>query len=570
MKSAVSYIRFSSPEQAKGDSFRRQSEAAAAWAKSNGYEIKQSLEDLGVSAYRGRNEQAGDFADFLAAAEAGELPKDSVLIVENLDRVSRQAPRKALTTFLRLINAGVGIMTLTDGTLHTAESLDKDPIGMGLFGALMVMVRANGESRLKGERVAAAWSKKRKKAREAAVPMTDRIPNWLDSKRDAAGRRTFSENKHANTVRRIFAETVQGLGRRMIAKGLNRGEGTPTFLSGNGWQISTIGKILAGRTVLGEYQPCRRDETGKLVPDGPPILNYYPAVVDETLWEQANAAIGLRRRNGGGRPQRRGLNLIPGLGWCVCGERMAFLNKGDPPKGGQYHACSAAQRGAECTNTRLWSAKAVERYLIHQIEPTQLDEVIEPVEVSGPPARNFEAEIADLEAKRKGAIASILRNPDNALGAEMERVANSLANEIAEVHRQRDAAVTEERSRPHLPTVRAALQDVASLVAELNGASVEDRLALRMRLTQQIRTAFAEIQFGPHTIFGLIALPGMPKSMTGAFGMPRAFIPKPMKDGTQRWFYRHTIFSDEPLVVEELDGGTGLLGARRPRAGTIT
>jgi hypothetical protein len=152
----------------------------------------------------------------------------------------------------------------------------------------------------------------------------------------------------------------------------------------------------------------------------------------------------------------------------------------------------------------------------------------------------------------------------------MERVANSLANEIAEVSRQRDAAVTEERSRPHLPTVRAALQDVASLVAELNGASVEDRLALRMRLTQQIRTAFAEIQFGPHTIFGLIALPGMPKSLTGAFGMPRAFIPKPMKDGTQRWFYRHTIFSDEQLVVEELDGGTGLLGARRPRAGTIT
>lgn len=519
MKSAVSYIRFSSPEQAKGDSFRRQSEAAATWARNNGYEIKQSLKDLGISAYRGRNEQAGEFADFLAAAEAGDLPKDSVLIVENLDRVSRQAPRKALTTFLRLINAGVGIMTLTDGTLHTAESLDKDPIGMGLFGALMVMVRANGESRLKGERVAAAWSRKRTRAREAAVPLTDRIPNWLDSKRDETGRRTFSENAHADTVRRIFAETAQGLGRRMIAKGLNR-EGKPTFLSGSGWQISTIGKILAGRTALGEYQPCRRDETGKLVPDGEPTLNYYPAVVDEALWTQANAAIRLRRRNGGGRPQRQGLNLIPGLGWCVCGARMAFLNKGLPPKGGQYHVCSAAQRAAGCTNTRLWSAKAVERYLIHQIDRARLDEAIEPVEISGPPTRNFEAEIADLEAKRQGAISSILRNPDNALGAEMERLANALSDEIAEARRQRDAAVAEERSKPHLPTVRAALQDVASLVAELETASVEDRLALRMRLTQQIRTAFAEIQFGPHTISGLITLPGMPKSMKGAFGLP--------------------------------------------------
>lgn len=562
MKSAVSYIRFSSPEQAKGDSFRRQSEAAAAWARNNGYEIKQSLKDLGISAYRGRNEQAGEFADFLAAAEAGDLPQDSVLIVENLDRVSRQSPRKALTTFLRLINAGVGIMTLTDGTLHTAESLDKDPIGMGLFGALMVMVRANGESRLKGERVAAAWSRKRAKARDDAVPLTDRIPHWLDCRRDAVGRRVFSENAHAGTVRRIFAETAQGLGRRMIAKGLNR-ESTPTFLSGSGWQISTIGKILAGRTALGEYQPSRRDETGKIVPDGEPILNYYPAVVDEALWTRANAAIGLRRRNGGGRPQRQGLNLIPGLGWCVCGERMAFLNKGLPPKGGQYHVCSAAQREAHCTNTRLWSAKAVERYLIHQIDRIRLDEVVEPVEIAGPAARNFEAEIADLEAKRKGAIASILRNPDNALGAEMERLANSLSNEIAEVRRQRDAAITEERSRPHLPTVRAALQDVASLVSELNAASVGDRLALRMRLTQQIRTAFAEIQFGPHTISGLIALPGMPKSMKGAFGLPKPVVVKTNKDGTQRWFYRHMIFSDEPHLIESLGGGKGMLGARR-------
>jgi hypothetical protein len=36
VKHAYSYIRFSSPEQAKGDSFRRQSEKAAAWAAKNG------------------------------------------------------------------------------------------------------------------------------------------------------------------------------------------------------------------------------------------------------------------------------------------------------------------------------------------------------------------------------------------------------------------------------------------------------------------------------------------------------------------------------------------------------
>jgi hypothetical protein len=66
MKQAFSYIRFSSPEQAGGDSFRRQSEAAAAWAERKGYRIVKSWKDLGVSGYRGQNSKAGRFAEFLA------------------------------------------------------------------------------------------------------------------------------------------------------------------------------------------------------------------------------------------------------------------------------------------------------------------------------------------------------------------------------------------------------------------------------------------------------------------------------------------------------------------------
>ncbi|SRR5260370_573534 len=147
MKPAFLYIRFSSPEQARGDSYRRQSEKAAAWAEARGYTIVRSWADLGVSGYRGRNASTGNFSDFLRAAENGELPKDSVLIVENLDRVSRQAPRKALELFLRVIGSGIGLVTLTDNELYTAQSLDDDPTGIKLFTNLMEMIRANSESR---------------------------------------------------------------------------------------------------------------------------------------------------------------------------------------------------------------------------------------------------------------------------------------------------------------------------------------------------------------------------------------------------------------------------------------
>jgi hypothetical protein len=75
---------------------------------------------------------------------------------------------------------------------------------------------------------------------------------------------------------------VQGYGRRAIVKGLNR-EGEVSFLSKKGWQPSSIIKILRARTTVGEYQPHRRDENGRRIPDGEPIRGYYPAVIDEGL-----------------------------------------------------------------------------------------------------------------------------------------------------------------------------------------------------------------------------------------------------------------------------------------------
>lgn len=142
----------------------------------------------------------------------------------------------------------------------------------------------------------------------------------------------------------------------------------------------------------------------------------------------------------------------------------------------------------------------------------------------------------------------------------MERQANALLDQIAEVARLRGEAAAEERSRPHLPTVRTALQDVAALSTELDVASVDDRLALRMRITHQIRIAFAAIVFGPHSIAGLIALPGKPR-MTGAFGFPMPIVTKKEGDAV-RYFYRHTVFSDEPEMLATMDGGTGVLGSR--------
>src|SRR4051812_17590900 len=96
---AYSYLRFSTPEQQKGDSFRRQSSMAASYAAHHGLELDEHLtfHDLGRSAFRGQNlAEAGRLGDFLEAVRSGLVPSGSVLLVEQLDRISRQAARKAL------------------------------------------------------------------------------------------------------------------------------------------------------------------------------------------------------------------------------------------------------------------------------------------------------------------------------------------------------------------------------------------------------------------------------------------------------------------------------------------
>src|ERR1700693_1779651 len=119
---AYSYIRFSSPEQAKGDSIRRQTEAAREWCQRNGLCLEETttLLDLGKSAYTGEHRKNPDrhaLAGFLKLVEAGKVPRGSYLIIENLDRLSREHERDALRLWMDLLDHGVNIVQLHPETV---------------------------------------------------------------------------------------------------------------------------------------------------------------------------------------------------------------------------------------------------------------------------------------------------------------------------------------------------------------------------------------------------------------------------------------------------------------------
>ncbi|MGO9817063.1 MAG: recombinase family protein [Acidocella sp.] len=228
LRKAYSYLRFSTPEQARGDSFRRQTDLALDYANRHDLELDEvlSFHDLGVSAYRGSNAETGQLGALLEAVRVGLIAPGSVVLVESLDRISRQAARKALRVIESIVETGVSVVTLSDGREYTATSLDNDPLS--LMMALLTFVRANEESATKGRRVAAAWAAKRACANQQ--PLTSRCPGWIQL--DLESRTFVLIPDRAAIVRRMYDEALSGRGTAAIARRLNV-EGVPVFGDGS-------------------------------------------------------------------------------------------------------------------------------------------------------------------------------------------------------------------------------------------------------------------------------------------------------------------------------------------------
>ena len=74
---AFSYIRFSTPQQAHGDTLKRQSDKAAKYAAEHGLTLDTELKltDAGVSGYRGANVKTGALGAFLEKFETDRCPE---------------------------------------------------------------------------------------------------------------------------------------------------------------------------------------------------------------------------------------------------------------------------------------------------------------------------------------------------------------------------------------------------------------------------------------------------------------------------------------------------------------
>src|SRR5262245_4840187 len=179
---AYSYVRFSTPEQSQGDSLRRQTELAERYCERKGWVLDGSTyRDLGVRAFKGKDALVGNLGEFLKAVRSGAVKPGSALIVESLDRTSRQGVKKVYDLVRAILEAGVLIVTLSperEFDVTATEGLAK-----GLIEILLILDSAAGESERKSERVKQAQQANLVRAREGKEVLSRRLPAWVE-KRD--------------------------------------------------------------------------------------------------------------------------------------------------------------------------------------------------------------------------------------------------------------------------------------------------------------------------------------------------------------------------------------------------
>ncbi|WP_161850999.1 recombinase family protein [Bradyrhizobium sp. CCBAU 051011] len=372
---AYSYVRFSTPEQAKGHSLQRQTEAAQAWAAANGVVLDDELtfEDKGVSGFHGANRETGALGVFLDRVRDGTIPPGSWLLVENLDRISRQVARKAVRAIEDIVEAGITVIDMSDGGReYNAAALDSDPV---LF-LMMVLrfIRANEESATKGVRVAKAHAARRQKfagQEKLTKPYTRRLPAWIRWS-DEASDYELIEDRSA-LLRWMFEMADDGMGEYSIAAHLNATK-EDTWGAGKWkaahWHRSYIHKLLTNKAAIGVFVPHRVQKvegkrTKQRVPLEP-IAHRFPAAVDRELFERVNARLSTTEARGRNAkaPVR---SIFAGLAKCQhCGGTVTRVNKGEHV----YLVCSAAHANAgtcKYESVPYHDAEVEMRRVIHQV-----------------------------------------------------------------------------------------------------------------------------------------------------------------------------------------------------------
>jgi DNA invertase Pin-like site-specific DNA recombinase len=507
-----SYGRFSRDSQKTGDSERRQTdrwEEARKYADKMGLPFNESLRmfDRGRSAWNKDHITKGVFGQFLGCVEKGQIAVGSVLVVEEIDRVSRLEPIDGLAeVIIPLVKAGITIYTPTDDIAYTREAL-----GRGLLQKLIGKLElAHEESQKKSTRLKAAWEQKRKNARNNLDQVTNMAPSWLEYENQQPGRedeprklilkngKPIANKAAAKMIRGWFENKAKGLKNIASVRESNK---LGTWSPGHGISTSFVMKILTDRRVLGERQFYKK-VNGKDVPDGEPVRGFWPQIVDEGLFNRVQQIIKQRRGRNMGRSGAF-LNVLHNLCKCPYCDGSIHIH---PVAGGyDYLVCSSRRGGpVECRKPApaMKYAEVVQAVLQHcrRLRPEQVlpnkDEKQEHVEKLRDKIADITATINAKKEEDDNYFKQIGRTRDPKSRDEYEAERIKLRSQQLELKSELDKLRDElEDAQRDKKTFTAWQANITTLATALEN---KDDVELRERLNGRLHDLIEKIELFSH------------------------------------------------------------------------
>jgi len=491
---AISYLRFSHKRQAKGDTVRRQMKACDDYVRRHNLTLLESFADKGVSGFRGMHATKGALGALLDKIETGALPDDFILIIENIDRLSREPTYDALERFTKLISRGVSIVCLDLDKLLNRETINKDPSLLNTV--VMMMQRGRNESETKSTRVRESYDARFEKAREDGLAIKGyRGPAWLKVQH----RRYVEHPARCDVVREIYRLRIDGLGDYAIAQTLNQRQ-VPVFehcakrkaaSENTGWYPAYVGKILASRAVLGEFDP--RGE-------GRPF-DYFPKIVSPAVWADAQDQKRTRNTAVYGARGTKHHNLFMGLTHCVhCGATMTMTQNRpdtDDRPAIRYLVCSNKRRhAAMCAAVGMVNYRRIETAILGHLPSIPWTEIVR-AENPDDPLKELDEKIAATRDELAG------YKDQNATYLELVHVAGANIQAVADamVETQRKAEIAEailknqqnERRTKAALTRPGLIKDALSFVEAMEKAPERDRYEARARLSKALAKIITRI-----------------------------------------------------------------------------
>lgn len=497
-RTAIIYNRVSSLEQRKGFGLERQRTYAVEYAEKQGWTVEAIITDEGRSAFHGVNRLEGAALHQFELEARNGLHRGKILLVEHIDRLSRQGAKAAAQLIWGLNEQGVDVATFQDRSLYEAG---KNSDMLDLFKVIINAQAAHEASAEKSNRGKANWVKRRQRIQsgDRSTP-AGKVPAWL-----AKGEKGYELIPHrAAILNEIFDLYIAGNGIHMIATILNDRQ-EPTWRKGahhNGWFYSYIHRLLTRRSVIGEYI----DSAGNTL-----ATDFYPEAVTAEKFARAQAILQLRKPNQK-TDNSRIVSVLSRMVTCAeCGRGAAYEDKGRDSfqtytaKSGEVRhyarkwykrlRCDSARRKHQCSNQTILDYDVVEQTILQEYLPMLVER-----DTQNSGLQAIKEKIAETERQRD-INETGLRNIADTLADTPSRIlAEKLASLESEIDAQVEAIKQLKREHDNLATQPSNLDDIAlieTLRGELQSADPAIANPARRKVNLALRRLIKGIEINP-------------------------------------------------------------------------